>query len=126
MRRKRSRIPSLRHHKPSEQAVVTLDSRDHYLGKWGSDDAQTRYDELISRWIANGRTLPSEDPRPGLTIKSLAEQLLPPTVGHQTAAEDCPVDVVVGDPRPVPGLTVALTTSYGIGGANACLLLERV
>ena len=28
------RTPSLRRHKPSAQAVVTLDGKDHYLGPW--------------------------------------------------------------------------------------------
>ncbi len=30
------RIPSYRHHKPSGQAVVALNGRDHYLGKYRS------------------------------------------------------------------------------------------
>ena len=76
MPRKRHRIPSLRHHKPSGQAVVTLDGRDHYLGKWGSDASQASYDSLISCWMANGRRLPQDDPRPTLTIRSLAAAYL--------------------------------------------------
>jgi len=31
------RVPSYRLHKPSGQAVVTLDSRDHYLGVYDTD-----------------------------------------------------------------------------------------
>ena len=34
--RKGCKTPSLRHHKPTSQAVVTLDGRDFYLGKHGS------------------------------------------------------------------------------------------
>ena len=29
-----NRTPKLRRHKPSWQAVVTLDGKDHYLGPW--------------------------------------------------------------------------------------------
>jgi hypothetical protein len=42
------RTPSYRLHKPSGQAVVTLDSRDFYLGKYGSPESRAEYDRLIS------------------------------------------------------------------------------
>jgi hypothetical protein len=51
-------IPSLRHHKPSGQAVVTLSGRDYYLGKHGSGEAKAEYDRLISEWLVHGRNLP--------------------------------------------------------------------
>ena len=34
MSSRKPRIPSYRHHKPSGQAVVTLNGRDIYLGAW--------------------------------------------------------------------------------------------
>ena len=42
-----TRIPSLRHHKPSGQGVVTLNSRDHYCGPWGSKKAKVEYQRLV-------------------------------------------------------------------------------
>lgn len=48
------RKPSLRLHKPSKQAVVTIDGRDHYLGPWGSRRAKVEYERLIAEWTANG------------------------------------------------------------------------
>jgi integrase len=48
------RKPSLRLHKPSKQAVVTIDGKDHYLGPWGSRWAQIEYDRLIGEWAASG------------------------------------------------------------------------
>ena len=51
------RIPLLRHHKPSDQGVVTLRGRDHYLGKHGSAAAKAEYDRLIAEWLAYGRSL---------------------------------------------------------------------
>jgi integrase len=67
----RHRPPSLRRHKPSEQAVVTLSGHDHYLGPWPASEkkapaeAQQAYDRLIAEWLANGRQLPGHlhDPR---------------------------------------------------------------
>lgn len=48
------RKPSLRLHKPSKQAVVTIDGKDHYLGPWGSRRAKVEYERLIAEWTANG------------------------------------------------------------------------
>ncbi len=52
-----SRTPSYRCHKPSGQAVVTLDGRDLYLGSHGTKASRNRYDQLIAEWLANGRCL---------------------------------------------------------------------
>jgi hypothetical protein len=49
------RTPSYRLHKPTGQAVVTLDGRD--LGKYGSVASRAEYDRLIAEWLANGRRL---------------------------------------------------------------------
>lgn len=55
--------PSYRLHKPSGQAVVRLDGRDHYLGKWDTPESRVLYDRLISTWLANGRQLPATEVR---------------------------------------------------------------
>jgi len=44
------RIPRYRFHKASGQAVVTIDGKDHYLGKFGSKDSHQKYAEIISQW----------------------------------------------------------------------------
>jgi len=54
-----SRTPSFRNHKPSGQAVVTLDGRDFYLGRFGTDASRGEYDRLIAEWLTNGRRLPA-------------------------------------------------------------------
>jgi hypothetical protein len=47
--------PKYRHHRPSGQAVVTLDGIDHYLGPWQSKASKEEYDRLTGEWLANGR-----------------------------------------------------------------------
>ena len=53
--------PSLRRHKPSQQAVVTLNGRDYYLGCWPNKlkaappKIRDDYDALIAEWLVNGR-----------------------------------------------------------------------
>jgi hypothetical protein len=66
----RSRVPSYRRHKPTGQAVVTLNGRDIYLGKFNSTVSRAEYDRLIGEWLAAGRCLPR--PETGLTIAELA------------------------------------------------------
>ncbi|MCA9027502.1 MAG: hypothetical protein KDA86_19995 [Planctomycetaceae bacterium] len=54
------RVPSYRHHKPTGQAVVTINGRDLYLGKWNSAASRSEYDRLIAEFLANGRRLQSD------------------------------------------------------------------
>ena len=52
-----ARVPSYRRHKPTGKAVVTLNGKDHYLGKWNSKVSRVEYDRLIGEWLAGGRCL---------------------------------------------------------------------
>lgn len=73
------RLPSLRLHRPSGQAVVRLvnrdgQRRDYYLGKHGSRESQERYQQLLARWIDGDRTLPSTTETDGRTsVRTLQE-----------------------------------------------------
>jgi integrase len=51
------RTPSYRHHKPTNQAVVTLNGRDFYLGRYNSPESRAEYDRLIAEWLSNGRQI---------------------------------------------------------------------
>lgn len=53
------KTPSYRLHKPTGRAVVTLDGRDLYLGRFGSPESRAEYDRTIVEWLSNGRRLPS-------------------------------------------------------------------
>src|SRR4051794_13506782 len=69
------RIPTYRRHKPTGQAVVTLNGKDHYLGKHGTPASREKYGRLIAEWLERGGQTPSApDPgRPphGLTVNEL-------------------------------------------------------
>lgn len=72
------RTPSLRRHKPSGLAVVTLDGKGHYVGPWPATlrkpppDARQAYDRLIAEWLAHGRRLPqAAADAPALTVSEL-------------------------------------------------------
>lgn len=66
------RVPSYRWHKPTGQAVVTLNGRDVYLGKYATKASRAEYDRLIGEWLAGGRSLPR--PQSDLTVAELAER----------------------------------------------------
>ena len=46
------KLPKYSKHKATGQAVVRLDGRDHYLGKYGTPKSQERYRQLIAEWAA--------------------------------------------------------------------------
>lgn len=62
-RRPSAQLPSLRLHRPTGQAVVTLANprgkrRDYYLGRFGSEAATEAYHRLVARWLDAQRELP--------------------------------------------------------------------
>jgi integrase len=66
------RVPSYRCHKPSGQAVVTLDGRDHYLGRHGSTESRRAYDRLVAEYLATrARRTAAADPPADLTVNEL-------------------------------------------------------
>ena len=65
------RVPSYRHHKPSGQAVVTLNGQDFYLGPWQSQVSRSENDRLIGEWLANGRRLPAPVESVDVTVTEL-------------------------------------------------------
>lgn len=48
----RKKKPAYLLHKPTGQARVRIDGRDHYLGPYGSPESRDEYDKLIEEWFA--------------------------------------------------------------------------
>ena len=46
------RIPKYRHHKARNLAVVRIDGKDHYLGRFGSEPSRAKYHRLLAGWRA--------------------------------------------------------------------------
>jgi len=55
------RIPAYRKHKPSGQAVVTLNGKDHYLGPHRTAASKEAYNRLVQEWLVRGRRLPESN-----------------------------------------------------------------
>ena len=55
MPRPKSLEPKYRHHKSSGQAYVVIDSKDVWLGEYGSKASRNKYHAVLSEWIARDR-----------------------------------------------------------------------
>jgi len=68
------RTPSYRLHKPSGQAVVTINGRDIYLGGFNTPESRSEYDRIIAEWLTNGRRPSSQIAQAGndLTVNEMA------------------------------------------------------
>jgi hypothetical protein len=49
---KSRRTPKYRHYKPKDLAVVRIDGKDHYLGKYDSPESREKYHRLVAEWIS--------------------------------------------------------------------------
>ncbi len=67
-------FPSYRKHRASGQAVVTIGTRDFYLGPHGTDVSKQQYDRLVMEWVAAGRTTSFGTPESTLSITDSAEE----------------------------------------------------
>lgn len=59
------------------------------------------------------------------TALSLYHGVLTPTINYETPDPACDLDVVPNEAREVKGLKFAISNSFGFGGHNATLVLER-
>lgn len=72
MKPKRLRIPSLTLHKSTGRARVRIKGKSYYLGKYGSVEAQEKYEKQISEYLVLGEAPQSgTNERPELTISEL-------------------------------------------------------
>ena len=70
---KSKRIPGYLLHKPTGQARVRIDGKDHYLGPFGSQESRIKYGELIAQigMPKQRDPLTGTDSNPGVTISGL-------------------------------------------------------
>ena len=82
---KKKIFPSMRRHKATGQAVVTLTDAntgqrvDRYCGLYGTTEAAKRYAEIVEQWEQQGRTLPGKpkrEPKPEVGQQSVARLAL--------------------------------------------------
>lgn len=60
-----------------------------------------------------------------VTMLALRDQILPPTINLENPDEGCDLDYVPLKARKVEGLEYGLSSSFGFGGTNGCLVFRR-
>ena len=60
-----------------------------------------------------------------ISIKSMEEQIVPPTINYKEKDEECDLDVVPNEPRSAK-LDVVMSNSLGFGGQNASIILKKI
>jgi hypothetical protein len=85
---KRGTPPKYRHHKPSGQAVVTINGKDHYLGRYGSASSKALYADWIAKWRRQQAGIGLDRDRLGSLRRKLAMQYHPDRGGNK--------DIMVG------------------------------
>ena len=82
MSRQPKRIPKYRNRKSDGRAVVTLDGREIYLGKYGTDESRRKYEQLIAEWLANDRRLPARQRSATISVVELCAGYWTHAQGH--------------------------------------------
>ena len=78
----KKRIPSYRLHKPTGLAVVTLQGKDCYLGKYNSKASWEEYQDLVRDYLANDCKLPPTRSNNAITIEELVVKFLEYAEGY--------------------------------------------
>ncbi|MDF2960210.1 MAG: fabF [Paenibacillus sp.] len=60
-----------------------------------------------------------------ITVKSLMEGIIPPTINYETADPECDLDIVPNQAQAVP-VNLAISNGFGFGGHNAVLVFKKV
>lgn len=73
MPRWNNHIPKLRHHRATDRAVVTIDGKHIYLGRYGTPEAEAEYRRVIAEHLTLGEVRPpgQASATPGCTIDEL-------------------------------------------------------
>ncbi len=61
-----------------------------------------------------------------ITVLSLVDQMVPPTINLENQEEGLDVDLVPNTARKVEGMEFAMCNSFGFGGTNGSLIFKRI
>ncbi len=61
-----------------------------------------------------------------ITIMSLVDQMVPPTINLDNPEDDLDIDLVPNTARKVEGMEYALCNSFGFGGTNGSLIFKKI
>lgn len=59
-----------------------------------------------------------------ICVKSIQDNLVPPTINYKEKDDECNLDIVPNEPR-IASLNIVLSNSLGFGGHNSCIVIKR-
>ena len=59
-----------------------------------------------------------------ICVKSMQDNLVPPTINYKEKDDECNLDIVPNEPR-IANLNIVLSNSLGFGGHNSCIVIKR-
>ena len=80
----RKNVPGYLHHKKSGQAMVVLQGKTIYLGKYKSKSSREEYERVIGDYLANGKKLPPTRSQTEITIEEAVLLFLEYAKKHYT------------------------------------------
>jgi len=83
----------MRRHKPTNTARITVGGKVHSLGRWGSPEAQDRFDTLMAAYLASGR----RNLDAGLAVTGRTTQPEPLIAGPARSSHDATAGLTVGE-----------------------------
>jgi len=90
-------VPGYRRQKSTGQGIVTLNGKDHYLGRYGTAASKAEYDKLVAEWLASGRALRAVG---GQRVNDVLLAYLRFATGHYRGSEE--VEKIKHAMRPSP------------------------
>jgi hypothetical protein len=95
--------PSYRLHKPKGQAVVTLNGKDFYLGKFGTPESKQAYGRKIAEWNANGGHIMPKATERGVFVAEVLAAFIQHAEQHYRNSDGTP-STELGVFKPLIGL----------------------
>ncbi|TWT69343.1 tyrosine-type recombinase/integrase [Crateriforma conspicua] len=71
MARPKATMPSYRLHRSTKRAVVTIDGKDFYLGKYNSPESKAEYARLMAEYAVTGKAPRTDDESDAITVTEL-------------------------------------------------------
>lgn len=88
------RLPKYRHYKPKNLAVVRINGRDVYLGRYNSTESREKYGRVIANWLETGMApVPASTPeaeKTGPTVNEIILGFLKAHDGYYRRADGTP------------------------------------
>jgi 3-oxoacyl-[acyl-carrier-protein] synthase II len=60
-----------------------------------------------------------------ICMKTIEEQLVPPTINYKEKDEECDLDIVPNEPRKA-NVNIVMSNSLGFGGHNSCIVMKKI